>query len=54
MEEIKVNKRWQRAELEIVKLDTADIITTSNTVLNWDVDPDKTTPYETQRFDFKF
>lgn len=32
MEEVKVlkNKKWQRAELELVKFDTADIITTSD------------------------
>lgn len=53
MEEIKVNKKWQRAELEIVKLDTADIITTSGITIDWEVDPDKTN-YETKKFDFKF
>lgn len=52
MEEVKVikNKKWQRAELELVKFDTADIITTSDETIEISYkDSDNEFKYETPK-----
>ncbi len=52
MEEINVlkNKKWQKVELEVVKFDTADIITTSNETIEISYkDPQNEYKYETDK-----